>query len=115
MLPDLLLPSVRTQTLRGIWHDSDAFRRFRGTQWMPQPCRSCEHSEEDLGGCRCQAFLVTGDAAVTDPACARAPAHARLQQIVLEGRLAAAQPREQVMVFRSDANSLRLSGGPRED
>ncbi|SPC17507.1 Coenzyme PQQ synthesis protein E [Cupriavidus taiwanensis] len=112
MLPDLVLPNVKTGTLRDIWQHSDAFRRFRGTQWMPQPCRSCEHREADLGGCRCQAFLVTGDAAATDPACAQAPGHGRLREIVLEGRLAAAQTaaqaREYPMVFRSDANSLRL-------
>lgn len=112
MLPDLVLPNVKTGTLREIWQHSDAFRRFRGTQWMPQPCRSCEHREADLGGCRCQAFLVTGDAAATDPACAQAPGHGRLREIVLEGRLAAAQTaaqaREYPMVFRSDANSLRL-------
>ncbi|MBB2916986.1 pyrroloquinoline quinone biosynthesis protein E [Cupriavidus alkaliphilus] len=115
MLPELALPNVKADTLRQIWQHSDAFRRFRGTQWMPQPCRSCEHSEADLGGCRCQAFLVTGDAAATDPACAQAPGHGRLREIVLEGRVAAAQTaaqaREYPMVFRSDGNSLRLSAG----
>ncbi|SOZ10029.1 Coenzyme PQQ synthesis protein E (plasmid) [Cupriavidus taiwanensis] len=108
MLPDLVLPNVKTGTLRDIWQHSDAFRRFRGTQWMPQPCRSCEHREADLGGCRCQAFLVTGDAAATDPACAQAPGHGRLREIVLEGRLAAALTNEYPLVFRSDGNSLRL-------
>ncbi len=73
MLPGLALPNVTTQGLREIWTESDAFRRFRGTQWMQEPCRSCDQREQDYGGCRCQAFLVTGNAAATDR-CASAPA-----------------------------------------
>lgn len=61
--------NVRDRPLAWIWTESDAFQRFRGTGWMREPCRSCEHRERDLGGCRCQAFLATGDAAETDPAC----------------------------------------------
>ena len=58
-----------------IWRDSDAFGRYRGTGWMPEPCRSCDRREIDWGGCRCQAFLLTGDAGVTDPACSLSPDH----------------------------------------
>jgi pyrroloquinoline quinone biosynthesis protein E len=61
--------------LAEIWSQSDAFQRYRGTEWMPEPCRSCERKEVDWGGCRCQAFLLTGDAAVTDPACSLSPRH----------------------------------------
>jgi PqqA peptide cyclase len=66
-------PSALTSSLADIWYRSDAFARFRGTDWMPEPCRSCDRREVDWGGCRCQAFAFTGDAARTDPACALAP------------------------------------------
>ena len=60
---------------RGIWERSEAFLRYRGTAWMPDPCRSCERREIDWGGCRCQAFLLAGDAGATDPACSLSPDH----------------------------------------
>lgn len=113
MLPGLVLPNVTTQSLRAIWTESDAFRRFRGTHWMQEPCRSCDQREEDYGGCRCQAFLLTGDPAATDPVCDRSGEHEKVNEIVLQGRLAAVQARDRAypMVFRSDGNSLRLSSG----
>jgi pyrroloquinoline quinone biosynthesis protein E len=64
-----------------IWRTSEAFRAFRGTDWMPDPCRRCDRREIDWGGCRCQAFALTGDAARTDPACALSDDHARLVDI----------------------------------
>ena len=70
--------SVRARSLADIWRNSEAFNRFRGTDWMPPLCRSCERREIDWGGCRCQAFALTGDAAATDPACALSPDHAAL-------------------------------------
>lgn len=68
---ELPLPraSVRDHTLSWIWHESPTFQRFRGTDWMPEPCRSCSRREIDFGGCRCQAFQLTGDPARTDPVC----------------------------------------------
>ena len=70
--------SVLERPLADIWATSEAFRRFRGTDWMPEPCRSCDRREIDWGGCRCQAFALTGDAEATDPACALSPDHADL-------------------------------------
>ena len=67
--------SVRQHSLVWIWERSEAFQRFRGTDWMPDPCRSCERREIDFGGCRCQAFQLTGDAARTDPVCHLSPDH----------------------------------------
>jgi PqqA peptide cyclase len=67
--------SVREHSLAWIWQQSPAFQRFRGTDWMPDPCRSCVYREIDFGGCRCQAFLLTGDAARTDPVCHLSPDH----------------------------------------
>ena len=74
-LPGFDFPSVRKASLAEIWYGSDAFNRFRGTDWMPEPCSSCERREIDWGGCRCQAFALTGDAARTDPACALSADH----------------------------------------
>jgi pyrroloquinoline quinone biosynthesis protein E len=74
-LPGFTFPSVRDDSLAWIWAESDAFTRFRGTAWMPEPCRSCDRREIDWGGCRCQAFALLGDAALTDPACDLSPDH----------------------------------------
>lgn len=67
--------SVREHPLEWIWEESPLFQRFRGTEWMPEPCRSCDRREVDFGGCRCQAFQLTGDAARTDPVCHLSPDH----------------------------------------
>lgn len=85
-LPDLAYPSVRDRSLAAIWRDDPAFNRFRGTGWMPEPCRSCDRREIDWGGCRCQAHALTGDMAATDPVCALAG-----QGVVIE-RLLAEEP-----------------------
>ena len=70
--------NVRTASLAWIWHESESFNRFRGTAWMPEPCQSCAFKEVDFGGCRCQAFALTGDAGNTDPACTLSPRHAEI-------------------------------------
>jgi PqqA peptide cyclase len=72
-LPGFRWPSLMTTSLGEAWYRSEAFNRYRGTAWMPEPCRSCDRREIDWGGCRCQAFAFTGDAGRTDPACALAP------------------------------------------
>ena len=69
------------KSIRWIWDNSDAFNKYRGTGWMPEPCQSCEFKEIDFGGCRCQAFALTGDAGNTDPACNKSPLHARVFEI----------------------------------
>jgi len=74
-IPGLVFENVREKPLAEIWKDSAAFNRFRGTAWMPEPCRNCERREMDWGGCRCQALALTGDAGATDPACALSPRH----------------------------------------
>lgn len=71
--------SVRgNRSIASIWRTSDAFNRYRGTGWMPEPCASCDYREIDFGGCRCQAFALTGNAANTDPACTLSPLHERI-------------------------------------
>jgi len=74
VIPGLHFENVRQNSLRHIWEESSAFQKFRGEAWMAEPCRSCERRKEDFGGCRCQAFLLAGDAAATDPVCSLAPA-----------------------------------------
>jgi len=71
-------------SLSRIWHESSAFNAFRGTDWMQEPCRSCERKEIDWGGCRCQAMAIAGDAAATDPACIKSPLHARMGALIKE-------------------------------
>jgi pyrroloquinoline quinone biosynthesis protein E len=84
VLPGLSFENVREKTLSWIWQESSSFQRFRGEDWMPEPCRSCDRRTEDFGGCRCQAFLLTGDAMVTDPACSLAPVHSIVESAVRE-------------------------------
>ncbi len=74
-IPDLTFWNVRDHALDDIWANSPAFNAFRGTDFLPAPCAGCERREIDFGGCRCQAFALTGDAANTDPACALSPLH----------------------------------------
>jgi PqqA peptide cyclase len=75
VIPGLRFDNVRERSLEWIWRESAAFQRFRGEEWMPEPCKSCDRRTEDFGGCRCQAFLLTGDATATDPVCSLSPDH----------------------------------------
>lgn len=86
----LRFDNVRDKPLANIWLEGEAFQKFRGTDWMREPCRSCPRNKADFGGCRCQAFLFTGDAANTDPACSLSPHHAGFS--ALAEREAAAPP-----------------------
>jgi pyrroloquinoline quinone biosynthesis protein E len=90
IIPDLRFENVREQTLEFIWQQSPSFQRFRGEEWMPEPCRSCDRRAEDFGGCRCQALLLAGDAAATDPACSLAPAHYIVEAALAEANSSAA-------------------------
>ncbi len=96
----LTFDSVRDKSLEEIWQSSEAFERFRGTGWMPEPCRSCDRRELDWGGCRCQAFAITGDAAVTDPACELSPHHHVMEK--LAGAETGVAPRD--FVYRNYGN-----------
>jgi pyrroloquinoline quinone biosynthesis protein E len=81
-IPDLRFENVRSHALDWIWRDSESFNRFRGTEWMPEPCRSCPQREIDFGGCRCQAALLTGNAANTDPVCEFSPNRATVDALL---------------------------------
>ena len=73
IIPGLQFDNLKDRSVREIWEKSEVFQKFRGEEWMPEPCRSCDRRTRDFGGCRCQAFLLTGDAATTDPVCSLAP------------------------------------------
>ena len=86
-IPELTFANVCDRSLDWIWYESQAFNRFRGTDWMEEPCRSCPRQKVDFGGCRCQAFLLTGKATATDPVCHLSPEHhliSEKQQVVTE-------------------------------
>ena len=81
-IPDLRFDNVRARSLDWIWRESESFNRFRGTEWMPEPCQSCPQKEIDFGGCRCQAALLTGEAAKTDPVCTLSPDRERVDAVL---------------------------------
>ena len=87
IIPGMRFENVRHTPLRQIWESSEAFERFRGEDWMAEPCRSCERRTQDHGGCRCQAFLLTGRAEATDPACSLSPDHALVTERAMETEL----------------------------
>lgn len=83
VIPGLVFDNVKDRSLEWIWQQSAAFQKFRGETWMQEPCRSCDRRTEDFGGCRCQAFLLTGDENATDPTCSLAPKHFVVKEALL--------------------------------
>jgi pyrroloquinoline quinone biosynthesis protein E len=81
MLP-LKFPNVKNKSISHIWQQDFAFNRFRGDSWMPEPCQSCDEKEKDFGGCRCQAFMMTGNMDATDPVCSKSPDHHLVQEAI---------------------------------
>ena len=120
MLPGLEFPNVCNAGVEHIWYESECFNHFRGDAWMKEPCRSCPEKARDFGGCRCQAYLLTGDAANADPVCDLSPQHYLVTEAVARaGRPAGGEParsadvshlglEEKPLVFRSPRNSSTL-------
>ena len=106
-LPGLSFGNVRARSVEELWSSSPGMVAFRGESWMPEPCRSCERRSIDFGGCRCQAFQLTGNAAVTDPACSLSPDH----QLVEAARSEATRPARELAIFnyRTPRNSRESS------
>ncbi|MBA3855590.1 MAG: pyrroloquinoline quinone biosynthesis protein PqqE [Cyanobacteria bacterium PR.3.49] len=94
----LSFPSTKEKSLQWIWEESPAFNAFRGTDWMLEPCRSCEFREKDFGGCRCQAFLLTGDAAQADPVCKLSPHHQLVEEKIKKANAPLASTKE--LIYR---------------
>lgn len=103
VIPGLRFENVRERGLADIWQNSSALNAFRGDDWMIEPCRSCPNKENDFGGCRCQAFLLTGNASATDPVCSLSPEHQKVIDVVRNGG-----PKPG-LTYRNAANSRRLS------
>lgn len=104
ILPGIEFPNVRNHSVQWIWEESPAFNRFRGFDWMREPCRSCDEKEKDFGGCRCQAYLLTGDMTAADPVCAKSPHHGLIERTIAE----IATGPEQPLIFRNPKNARRL-------
>ncbi|MAL97957.1 pyrroloquinoline quinone biosynthesis protein PqqE [Hydrocarboniclastica marina] len=100
MLP-IQFPRVQEQSVRSIWYDSFGFNRFRGFDWMPEPCSSCDEKTKDFGGCRCQAYMMTGDMTQADPICSKSPHH--LEHV--RKRDAAAYSTQTELVYRNERTS----------
>jgi pyrroloquinoline quinone biosynthesis protein E len=100
----LKFENAREHSLEKIWFESEAFQKFRGTAWLPEPCQSCPRKEIDFGGCRCQAFLLTGDSTATDPVCSLAPQH----HLIVEALAEDATDANKKLIYRNAVESLRL-------
>ncbi len=108
MLPGLEFPNVRDSGIADIWYRSEGFNRFRGTGWMKEPCRSCDEREKDLGGCRCQAYLLAGDPQAADPVCAKSPHHGVVEEAVRVAQRPVSDRSEvHPLVFRDPKESRR--------
>src|SRR5439155_22881268 len=107
-IPDLRFENVRARALDWIWRESESFNRFRGTEWMPEPCRSCPQREIDFGGCRCQAALLTGNAANTDPVCELSPNRAIVDAVL--GDLNSSSKHAREWTYRVNPKGVPVSG-----
>jgi PqqA peptide cyclase len=112
MLPGLAFPNVREHDLRWIWYDSPGFNAYRGDSWMKEPCRSCPDKVKDFGGCRCQAYMLTGDATNTDPVCGLSTLHHLVTDVVDKAQTPAPKVDVKPILFRDDKNSRALSKTP---
>jgi pyrroloquinoline quinone biosynthesis protein E len=112
MLPGLTFPNVKDASVEWIWRDSPGFNHYRGDSWMKEPCRSCPEKTKDFGGCRCQAYLVTGDPDNADPVCDLSPHHHLVTQMVEKASAPnpAAPVVEHPLIFRDRKSSQALSG-----
>ncbi|SJM91619.1 Coenzyme PQQ synthesis protein E [Crenothrix polyspora] len=109
-LPGLDCPNVNDYSISEIWHESKAFNFFRGFEWMKEPCHSCDEKEKDFGGCRCQAYLLTGDMYNTDPVCSKSPNHEVIQHAIDSAKASAnLTGEEKPLIFRNSKNSRTLT------
>jgi len=108
-LPGLECPSVNDYSVEEIWNESKTFNFFRGNEWMKEPCRSCDEKEKDFGGCRCQAYMLTGDMYKTDPVCSKSPDRHVIHEALDAARESALSADEQPLIFRNSKNSKKYS------
>lgn len=112
VLPNMQFPNVREHGLEYAWKESPAFNKYRGTAWMKGPCVTCPEKMNDLAGCRCQAFLLSGDAESADPVCSLSPNHHLIAKAIEDSKnpVLASQP----IIFRTDKNSKKYATGDKE-
>ncbi|MCK4840850.1 MAG: pyrroloquinoline quinone biosynthesis protein PqqE [Methylococcales bacterium] len=108
-LPGLDCPNVTDFSIEQIWNESKAFNFFRGNDWMKEPCHSCDEKEKDMGGCRCQAYMLTGDMYSTDPVCSKSPDRHVVKEALDSARKSALSDDEQPLIFRNSKNSKKYS------
>lgn len=110
MLPGLEFPKVDEHSLEHIWYESEGFNRYRGTGWMKEPCKSCPEAENDLGGCRCQAFMLANDPAAADPVCDKSPHRSVVDDAIIRAQLPENERIvEHELIFRDPKESRRLT------
>ncbi|MCV2444590.1 pyrroloquinoline quinone biosynthesis protein PqqE [Acinetobacter bereziniae] len=102
----MTFPNVRQQSLAKIWYESKAFNQYRGDAWMPEGCRTCPDKDRDFGGCRCQAYMLTGNASNADPVCAKSPYHHLIEQARAETEQAVSLSN---LIFRNSKNSKGMN------
>ncbi|WP_151804258.1 pyrroloquinoline quinone biosynthesis protein PqqE [Acinetobacter bereziniae] len=102
----MTFPNVRQQSLVKIWYESKAFNQYRGDAWMPEGCRTCPDKDRDFGGCRCQAYMLTGNASNADPVCVKSPYHHLIEQARAETEQAVSLSN---LIFRNSKNSKRMN------
>jgi PqqA peptide cyclase len=112
VLPNMAFPNVRDSGLEYAWKESPAFNKYRGTAWMKGPCVTCPEKMNDLAGCRCQAFLLTGDAESADPVCSLSPNHHLIEKAIEDSKnpVLSSKP----IIFRTDKNSKKYVAGDKE-
>ncbi|MBK8335316.1 MAG: pyrroloquinoline quinone biosynthesis protein PqqE [Sterolibacteriaceae bacterium] len=109
MLPGLRFPNVREMNVKDIWFDSEGFNRYRGDGWMKDPCRTCPEKENDLGGCRCQACMLTGDPANADPVCGKSAMRGEIEKAIAYAQIPDAERTTvKPLIFRDPKESRRL-------
>ena len=111
MLPGLTFPNVRDHNVQWIWNESQAFSAYRGDSWMQEPCRSCDEKEKDFGGCRCQAYMLTGDATNADPVCSKSSQHDLItaQVALAQGAQPPAEQVRPLLFYRDDKTAKSLA------
>lgn len=109
MLPGMAFPNVRDAGVAEIWYESEGFNRYRGTGWMKEPCASCPEKEKDLGGCRCQAYMLAQDPAAADPVCEFSPHHHRVLEAVADAEVSQRGVAVHPLIFRGPKESFTHS------
>jgi pyrroloquinoline quinone biosynthesis protein E len=112
VLPNMEFPNVKADGLEYAWKESPAFNKYRGNDWMKEPCRSCSEKDNDLGGCRCQAFLLSGDAESADPVCSKSPNRHLIDQAIEDSKNPTLA--DKPIIFRTNANSKKYGEGDKE-